>query len=206
MIGRAASAGMAPRDDAVDQYIAALLDVTPQPESADEVVVTDVAQGKVLATLACSEEPKQRVADAANAYYLCNVSGLQLAVAKSAVDWVGPVPEPLASSQLSLPWLLGNSDHDGRVCHVVDLARIIVPGDAARNAPMLALSLAGDRWLLAVDSVDATQVIATQSVRWRDNPASRPWLAGMASEPLCAVLNVRGLTESLSRELQRDAR
>ncbi|PKM41710.1 MAG: hypothetical protein CVV05_20280 [Gammaproteobacteria bacterium HGW-Gammaproteobacteria-1] len=175
MIGRAASAGMAPRDDAVDQYIAALLDVTPQPESADGVVVTDGAQGKELATLACSEEPKQRVADAANAYYLCNVSGLQLAVAKSAVDWVGPVPEPLASSQLSLPWLLGNSDHDGRVCHVVDLARIIVPGDA-------------------------------QSVRWRDNPASRPWLAGMASEPLCAVLNVRGLTESLSRELQRDAR
>jgi len=205
MIGRAASAGMAPRDDAVDQYIAGLLDASPLSVVAHAVDDAGAARGKVQAAGVFSEEPEQGVTDAANAYYLCNVSGLQLAVAKSAVEWIGPVPEPLARSQSSPPWLLGNSNHDGGVCHVVDLARIIVPGDAVRNTPMQALSLADGRWLLAVDGVDATQVIAMGNVRWRDNPASRPWLAGMASEPLCAVLNVKGLTESLSQELPRDA-
>lgn len=205
MIARAAGTGMAPRDDAVDLYIAALLDASSRPDMAYDASVPDATDDRVLATVAGSGEPPDCVADGAIGYYLCNVSGLQLAVPKKAVERIGPVPELDATASASPPWLLGIVDRDGRVCHAVDLARIIAPGGAAHSAPEHAIFLAGSDWLLAVGSIDAEPVLAPEHVRWRENPVSRPWLAGMASEPLCAVLDVAGLSRLLSRELQRDA-
>lgn len=204
MIARAASAGMAPRDDAVDQYIAALLDASPRPDITHDACVLDPTDEKTLAPLAASGVATDCVADAAIGYYLCSVSGVHLAVAKNAVERDGPLPQLAAPATASPPWLLGVVDRDGHICHAVDLARIIAPAATAHAAAGCALWLAGSDWLLAVDRIDAEPVLAAENVRWRERPTSRPWLAGMASEPLCAVLDVAGLSGLLARELQRD--
>lgn len=203
MIARAAGVGMASPDVAVDQYIAALLDASPRPDIAHDANALAAVDNGTLATCG-GGEAADRVAGDAIGYYLCSVSGLQLAVPKAQVERVGPVPDLAAAAVPSPPWLLGSASRNGRVCHAVDLARIIVPGGSAQVAPEHAIFIADGDWLLAVDSIDAEQTLASENVRWRENPVSRPWLAGMASEPLCAVLDVSGLNELLSREFQRD--
>ncbi len=203
MIARAAVVGMASRDDAVDQYIAALLDVSPPPDIAHDANASAAADNGTLATHD-GGEAADCVAGGAIGYYLCSVSGLQLAIPKAQVERIGPVPEIAAAAVPSPPWLMGSAIRNGRVCHAVDLARIIVPGGSAQVAPERAIFIAEGDWLLAVDSIDAEQTLASKNVRWRENPVSRPWLAGMASDPLCAVLNVSGLNGVLSWELQRD--
>lgn len=196
---------MTPRDDAVDQYIAALLDASPLPDAATVASASAIAGNPASATnTVCGESP-HGVADGAMGYHLCSVSGLQLAVPKRAVEPVGLLPPMLAAADASPPWLLGSVDFDGRVCHVVDLARIIAPKGLLRAAPERARFLACGHWLLGVDRIEGELVLAAAQVRWRENPTSRPWLAGMASEPLCAVLNVTGLCRLLSQELPHDA-
>src|SRR3546814_13390038 len=74
----------------------------------------------------------------------------------------------------------------------------------AQCAPGDAIYLVGGHWLLAVDALGEELALADEAVRWRENASSRPWLAGMASEPLCAVLDVVGLSGQLAQELQRD--
>lgn len=185
MTARACKSGLLPHDAALADYIAALLDATACVDVRGAAALPDSA-------------------DDASIYCLCAVSGVQLAIAKQAVEQVAPLPPLTAAEPASPAWLLGTLTHGGRVFHAVDLARIVAPGGLAQSLPACAITLVDSHWLLAVDGVTAEQAIATHGVRWRERALSRPWLAGMASEPLCAVLDIAGLHAVLARELQCD--
>lgn len=185
MTARAAKGSLLPHDAALADYITALLDATACVEARGAAALADAADEAIM-------------------YCLCAVSGVQLAIAKQAVEQVAPLPPLTAAEPASPAWLLGTLTHGGRVFHAVDLARIVAPGSLAQSLPAYAITLVDSHWLLAVDAVTAEQVLATTCVRWRERALSRPWLAGMASEPLCAVLDIAGLHAVLARELQRD--
>ncbi|PIX59955.1 MAG: hypothetical protein COZ47_09805 [Lysobacterales bacterium CG_4_10_14_3_um_filter_64_11] len=204
MIARASIGGMVSHDDALDDYIAALLDARACPERCRAAPLPAASEHGAPERLATGIPVTPRGCADASVYYLCAVSGVQLAIARQAVAQVGPMPPLTATQGVAPAWLLGSAMHGGRVCGAVDLACIIAPGGPAHTVPACAITLADSHWLLAVDAVASEQLLVTQNVRWRETAVSRPWLAGMASEPLCAVLNIAGLSELLSREWQRD--
>lgn len=203
MSARSDKATMAPRDTAVDEYIAGLLDAAVGAGSAHEPAQPPhAAHGMVtgIQPSAASATGSQR----ACVYRMFRVAGVQMAIPCGEIASFGPMPAAVTASPAALPWLLGTVVHDGCACHVVDLARVIAPQADAQHAPGDAIYLVGGHWLLAVDALGEERVLAREAVRWREHASSRPWLAGMASEPLCAVLDVVGLSGQLAQELQRD--
>lgn len=200
---RADKVVMAPCDTAVDEYIAGLLDASvivdsePGPAQSPHVAHA-VAAGDHAPAAAAIRSHGECV------YRTFSVAGLQMLIQRGEIDSVGPMPKPVAESTKAVAWLLGTVMRDGHVCHMVDLARVIAPQADVHRSPGDAIYLVGGHWLLAVDALGEELTLAKEAVRWRENASSRPWLAGMASEPLCAVLDVVGLSGQLAQELQRD--
>ena len=99
-------------------------------------------------------------------------------------------------------WFMGLLRWNGRNIRVVDTARLIMPertaaGDGHRDRYQCVLMLDDSDWGLAVDSDAESIRLAAGDVRWRGNRTSRPWLVGTLAERLCALLDVRALTQHL---------
>lgn len=203
MSARPDKVAMAPRDSAVDEYIAGLLDAAVVADNAHAPAQPPHAAHDMATAVPMPAEAATR-SHGACVYRMVSVAGVQVAIQCGEIESFGPMPSSVTASATALPWLLGTVVHDGRVCHVVDLARVIAPQADARRASGEAIYLVGGHWLLVVDALGEELALAKEAVRWREHASSRPWLAGMASEPLCAVLDVIGLSGQLVQELQRD--
>ncbi|MGR5470295.1 chemotaxis protein CheW, partial [Vibrio astriarenae] len=53
-------------------------------------------------------------------------------------------------------------------------------------------------WGLASNQLMGTETLNADKVRWREQAAKRPWLAGMVKEKMCALIHVQALIGMLN--------
>ncbi|HJE67315.1 chemotaxis protein CheW, partial [Pseudomonas oryzihabitans] len=83
---------------------------------------------------------------------------------------------------------------------VLDAARWVMPEryrDDYREGLKFVISLQGLDWGLAVHGVSHSVRLDPAEVKWRNQRATRPWLAGTVIDQMCALLDVAALAEQV---------
>ncbi|WP_323752108.1 chemotaxis protein CheW [Marinobacter sp.] len=130
------------------------------------------------------------------------VAGLQLAVPLVLLGAIHKIEDEIRSLPGSPNWYMGirpGSDYNLRV---VDSAQWIMAGRVPENARdnyRFIIRLDDSRWGLACDSVGESFTLDPEQVRWRTARSQRPWLAGTVIDHMCALIDVRAMSELLMR-------
>ncbi|PSJ46243.1 hypothetical protein C7H85_06255 [Zobellella endophytica] len=91
-------------------------------------------------------------------------------------------------------WFAGVLTERQRQLYVVDTARWAMPGHRAEEKEYQYLVTLGEsNWGLSCHQLKGTALLHRDQVKWRASPGSRPWLAGMVKEKMCALLHVDAL-------------
>jgi purine-binding chemotaxis protein CheW len=102
-------------------------------------------------------------------------------------------------------WYLGLLTSKEQQFDVVDTARWVMAdklqNDDYKDDFSYIVMLGDSKWGLACDKLHGTEVLTSQSVRWREKAGKRPWLAGMVKEKMCALIHVNALISMLNEGL-----
>ena len=91
-------------------------------------------------------------------------------------------------------WFLGMTDIRGKKINVVDTLRFVKEDYAGREEPYpYIITLGTSRWALTCDKLEGNRTILKDAVKWRQSAGSRPWLAGIVKEQMCALIHVQAL-------------
>ncbi|MBR9870554.1 MAG: chemotaxis protein CheW [Gammaproteobacteria bacterium] len=130
------------------------------------------------------------------------VAGLQLAVPLVLLGAIHKIEEEIRSLPGSPDWYMGiRPGSDGNL-RVVDSAQWIMAGRVPENARenyRFIIRLDDSPWGLACDSVGQSFTLDPGQVRWRTARSQRPWLAGTVIDHMCALIDVRAMSELLMR-------
>lgn len=197
-------------DDALIRYLDALLSEIPEaPPDGDAAAGTasPVPEALPPAPQPAAQEPHAApaLAESTDIFkgLLFEVGGVTLAAPldrlAGIVEWSGELNTVPGTPR----HVLGLLSHQGRNVRVVDAGRLIVSGDEAmREAPAggYVVLLANSEFGLACDQVREMVDVDPAEVRWRRGNVRRSWFAGIISERMCALLDIDGLTQFLSRQ------
>lgn len=197
------------RDAALHEYLDALLfpeHGAPSRGAAPIAAAAEQGEPEPIAAMPTEAVPPVCAAPDPGAchsarYRVCNVAGVRLAVPLADIEAEHGLDSPLLNVPDAPSWCMGAIDIAGRLCHVIDLARVVTPALATRAAPTVAIALVGGDWVLACDALGEEIALARDEVRWRELAGDRPWLAGTAMVQRCAVVDVLGLSGQLAREM-----
>jgi purine-binding chemotaxis protein CheW len=138
---------------------------------------------------------------------LLRVNGLNLALPLVKLNRILPWTEPGALPGYA-PWMLGILRHLDQNVRVIDTATLVMPEikksiagttDHATGEDTRRIVLIDDgRWGLVCDGVSEVITLDPAKIRWRQGEGKRPWMAGMVTEQLCALLDVERLAAMLS--------
>jgi purine-binding chemotaxis protein CheW len=194
---------------ALKVYIDALLDDVTEdgtvPVPALQVLDSQAVPA-VSTDVATEQRPKAIVAEPAYPVWsegqfdcvLFKVGGaLTLAVPlielSGIVKWNNQVT-PLPGGQ---DWFLGLLPTRGRQVKVIDVARFVIPEHhRAREAlvqPRVfshVILVGNGEWGLACEGMGKVLKLTRDKIRWRSDRRQRPWLAGMLTDPMCALMDV----------------
>lgn len=96
-------------------------------------------------------------------------------------------------------WFSGIMTERERQLSVVDTARWAMPGHTQDEVYQYVVTLGESHWGLACHQLKGTVQLTREQVKWRTTPGSRPWLAGMVKEKMCALLHVDALIALLEQ-------
>jgi len=176
----------------VADYLADLLTPAPALVAAPALQVVSIEPWRTT-------PPARPVRVSDNRYLLCIAAGVKLAVPMADVTHVLSMP-PLSPPHTNHPACLGRWRHPSGEARVADLAAILSPDMAGAPASTLVLLALRD-WALACSVVDETVELLPDVIQWRHGATSRPWLAGMATDPRCGVVGTAALIDWLEQEL-----
>lgn len=201
-------------DDALMRYLDALLREIPEAPTGEDAVpaapvqetLPPAPQPDVPESAAPPEShPAPALAESPDMFkgLLFDVGGVTLAAPLDGlagiIEWNGELNTVPGTPR----HVLGLLSHQGRNVRVVDAGRLIVSGDEAmREAPTggYVVLLANSDFGLACDQVREMVDVDPAEVRWRRGNVRRSWFAGIISERMCALLDIDGLTQFLSRQ------
>ena len=118
--------------------------------------------------------------------------GIPLACLQTIVEW-NQEPSVVPGQP---KWHLGIMLNREIKVGIVDTAKIVMPERLStrvhgeRQTGGFILVVGDGHWGLACDSIVSTEVFSKDMVRWRTGRGARPWLAGTATDQLCAILDV----------------
>ncbi len=93
-------------------------------------------------------------------------------------------------------WFLGMTDIRGRKVNLVDTLRFIKEDYQGREEPYpYIITLGQTRWAIGCDTLEGNRTILNDDVKWRQHAGTRPWLAGIVKEQMCALIHVKALSE-----------
>ncbi len=128
------------------------------------------------------------------------VSGLTLAVPLSALDQVQPlVGEVTPQAGFFLQLKAGQTAGSA----VLNTARLVMPAhysDDFLHSARHVISVRGLPWGLLASAVKQPLSIEPDGVNWRTDRGLRPWLAGVAKKPGCALLDISAMGRMLECE------
>ncbi|MDP5290736.1 chemotaxis protein CheW [Oceanimonas sp. CHS3-5] len=96
-------------------------------------------------------------------------------------------------------WFAGIMTERERQLSVVDTARWAMPGHTQDEEYQYVVTLGESHWGLSCHQLKGTAQLTREQVKWRTTPGSRPWLAGMVKEKMCALLHVDALIALLEQ-------
>ena len=99
-------------------------------------------------------------------------------------------------------WYMGMTDSRGEKINIVDTLLWVKPeiGESPEKYPYL-ISLSDSNWALGCDVLEGNKTLNRSEVKWRVNAGSRPWLAGIVKDQMCALLHVEALVKLFEKGL-----
>ncbi|MEH3023316.1 MAG: chemotaxis protein CheW [Pseudomonas oryzihabitans] len=132
---------------------------------------------------------------------LFDVAGLTLAAPLVCLGSIYPLTDEELTPLFGQPdWFLGLLPCQAGNLRVLDTARWVMPEryrDDYREGLKFVISLQGLDWGLAVHGVSHSVRLDPAEVKWRNQRANRPWLAGTVIDQMCALLDVAALAEQV---------
>lgn len=102
-------------------------------------------------------------------------------------------------------WYLGLQTSELGNINVVDTAKWVMAeklnDESHASSYEYVVMLANSHWGLACHYLKGTELLQQDQVRWREKAAKRPWLAGMVTEKMCALIHVKALIDMLKNGL-----
>ena len=173
--------------------------VVPEPVMPEPVIVepTPVATVEPEPTLVAAQTPaaaEWRNMDTENSFQALffEVAGMTFAVPLTHLGGIYQMTR--LTSLFGKPnWFAGVLTERERQLYVVDTARWAMPGHQAQEQYQYLVTLGESNWGLGCHQLKGTALLTRDQVKWRATPGSRPWLAGMVKEKMCALLHVDAL-------------
>ncbi|MGH1440386.1 MAG: chemotaxis protein CheW [Cellvibrionaceae bacterium] len=132
---------------------------------------------------------------------LIEVNGLQLAVPLVALGQIQPMDEDLTPLFGQSDWFMGLQKSPIGNVKTVNTAKFVMPERYQDDHDYkYVVSINGLQWGLAVDRIHQPISIDPDSIRWRVNRSSRPWMAGMVKDHMCVLLDIPSMGELLQQE------
>lgn len=184
---------------AIETRIAPTPVVMPEPFIPEPVIVepTPVATVEPDPTPVAAETPAEvewRNMDTENSFQALffEVAGMTFAVPLTHLGGIYQMTK--LTSLFGKPnWFAGVLTERERQLYVVDTARWAMPGHKAQEQYQYLVTLGESNWGLGCHQLKGTALLTRDQVKWRATPGSRPWLAGMVKEKMCALLHVDAL-------------
>ena len=99
-------------------------------------------------------------------------------------------------------WFRGVMSHNERLYNIVDTSSWLQLGRNATDLNYTHFILLGDTaWGLSCEKLLGTENLNKDQIRWRDKKGSRPWLAGMVKQKMCALIHAKELVKLLDQGL-----
>ncbi|MFT6388401.1 MAG: purine-binding chemotaxis protein CheW [Cellvibrionaceae bacterium] len=132
---------------------------------------------------------------------LIEVNGLQLAVPLIALGQIQAMDENLTPLFGQSDWFMGLQQSPVGNIKTVNTAKFIMPERYKdEHDYKFVVSINGLNWGLAVDRIHQPISIDPDSIRWRVNRSSRPWMAGMVRDHMCVLLDIPSMGELLQKQ------
>ena len=98
-------------------------------------------------------------------------------------------------------WYLGMMPVRDRKFRIVDTVKWMVPeSDQSALAPYrYVIHLGSSGWAIGCHELLSSEKVDGESVKWRETPGQRPWLAGIVKTKMCVLLNVEELVNLLEQ-------
>jgi len=98
-------------------------------------------------------------------------------------------------------WYLGMMPVRDRKFRIVDTVKWMVPeSDQSALAPYrYVIHLGSSGWAIGCHELLSSEKVDGESVKWRETPGQRPWLAGIVKTKMCVLLNVEELVKLLEQ-------
>ena len=98
-------------------------------------------------------------------------------------------------------WSLGMMPVRDRKFRIVDTVKWMVPeSDQSALAPYrYVIHLGSSGWAIGCHELLSSEKVDGESVKWRETPGQRPWLAGIVKTKMCVLLNVEELVKLLEQ-------
>lgn len=126
------------------------------------------------------------------------VKGVRFAV--PLVELGGIFETPKLTSLFGKPvWYKGMADIRGRKMNVVDTLRWVKPDVTFESDYAYLIMLGKSLWSIGCDTLEGNRVIRRDSVNWRTQAGSRPWLAGIVKKEMCALIHVKAMIAMFER-------
>jgi purine-binding chemotaxis protein CheW len=98
-------------------------------------------------------------------------------------------------------WFMGLQQSPVGNIKTVNTAKFIMPERYKdEHDYKFVVSINGLNWGLAVDRIHQPISIDPDSIRWRVNRSSRPWMAGMVRDHMCVLLDIPSMGELLQKQ------
>lgn len=167
---------------------------TAQKELVDEKVASEIQEQTQGAQDLKNEDIWQniQVPDEFQTLFF-TVQGVRFAV--PLIDLGGIFETEKITTLFGKPqWYMGITDIRGDKFNIVDTLRWVKPeiGLSPESYPYL-IALSKSLWCLGCDVLEGNRTLRKEHVKWREKAGTRPWLAGIVKNEMCALLHVNEL-------------
>jgi purine-binding chemotaxis protein CheW len=134
---------------------------------------------------------------------LIDVNGVQLAMPLEALDAIYPLKGDLTPLFGQAKWFMGLQKTIAGNVSVINTAQFVMPERYDKDQPSqckYSVAINGSGWGLAVDNIHQPVLVNPGDVRWRVKRASRPWMAGMVKDHMCALIDIPYLANLLQTQ------
>lgn len=132
---------------------------------------------------------------------LFQVSGLTLAVPLIALGQIVNMTDELTPLFGQSEWFMGILPTSIGKLRTINTALFVMPeryNPAFVETAKYVISLDGQPWGLAVDSVTQPISLDPDEVKWRGERSLRPWLAGTVKSSMCALIDIPQMARLLN--------
>ena len=125
--------------------------------------------------------------------------GIKLAVRLADL---GGISNMAQSTKMPGPdWYLGLMPVRDKKFRIVETVKWMVPESDQSALPpyRYVIHLGSSGWAIGCHELTSSEKVDGESVKWRETPGQRPWLAGIVKTKMCVLLNVEELLKLLEQ-------